>query len=322
MSPLDLLESFDDLAPEPDDFLSEVLKGLREKPKTLPCKFFYDEIGSKLFDQICDLPEYYPTRTEVALLETTSPEIARCVGRNAYIIEYGCGSVRKIRPLLDALDSPVAYVAVDISREHLIASAETLAQDYPDVEVHAVCADFTKPFTVKAHADARRVGFFPGSTIGNFRRDDAERFLENAAGFLGSGGAMVIGIDLKKDEKILKAAYNDAQGVTAAFNMNLLDRINRELDADFDLSKFRHEAHYNEEAGRVEMHLYSVEDQVVHVNGRRFDFAGGESIHTENSHKYSVDDFREMARRAGFSPEQVWVDSEKLFSIHYLTIPD
>lgn len=324
MSPYDLLQSFDDLAPESDDFLSEVIKGLREQPKTLPCKYFYDEQGSKLFDQICDLPEYYPTRTEIALLEEISPEIARHVGPHAQIIEYGCGSVRKIRPLLDALVDPAAYVAVDISREHLIASAEMLAEDYPDLDVHAVCADFTKPFTVKApvhHSAARRVGFFPGSTIGNFQPADARSFLSNAANFLGPGGAMVIGIDLKKDVAILDAAYNDSQGVTAAFNLNLLHHINQELEADFDVSKFRHKAHYNEGAGRIEMHLYSTADQSVHINGNSFNFTDGESIHTENSHKYSVGDFQEMARNAGFNPDHVWTDEARLFSVHYLTVP-
>lgn len=324
MSPLDLLQSFDDLAPETGDFLSEVIKGLSEPQKTLPCKFLYDEQGSKLFDQICELPEYYPTRTEIALLEKISSEIATRVGPNAHIVEYGCGSVRKIRPLLDALEDPAAYVAVDISREHLIASAEMLAKDYPDLDVHAVCADFTKPFAVSApihRAAARRVGFFPGSTIGNFQPADAHRFLSNAAKFLGPGGAMVIGIDLKKDVAILEAAYNDAQGVTAAFNLNLLKHINQELDADFDLSNFRHKAHFNEDAGRVELHLYSTTAQSVHINGNSFDFTDGESIHTENSHKYSIGDFQDMARKAGFEPEHVWTDDARLFSIHFLTVP-
>lgn len=324
MSPDDLLQSFDDLAPESDDFLSEVMKGLRAQPKTLPCKFFYDETGSKLFDQICELPEYYPTRTEIALLERIGPEIADRVGPHAHIVEYGCGSVKKIRPLLDALVEPAAYVAVDISREHLIASAELLAEDYPDLDVHAVCADFTKPFDVKApvhYSDARRVGFFPGSTIGNFQPEDARRFLANAATFLGVGGAMIIGIDLKKDVGVLDAAYNDSQGVTAAFNLNLLDRINQELGADFDLAKFRHKAHYNEEAGRMEMHLYSMADQSVRINGSSVAFADGESIHTENSHKYSVEEFQAMARHVGFEPDHVWTDDRRLFSIHYLIVP-
>jgi dimethylhistidine N-methyltransferase len=324
MSPHDLLQSFDDLAPEPDDFMAEVIKGLSREPKTLPCKFFYDERGSALFDEICDLPEYYPTRTEIALLESISADLARHIGPHAHLIEYGCGSVKKVRPLLDALVEPAAYVAVDISREHLLGAAKMLAEDYPDLDVHAVCADFTRPFEVRPPADrpeARRVGFFPGSTLGNFQPEDACRFLSNAVQLLGSGGAMVIGIDLKKDTEILEAAYNDAQGVTAAFDLNLLHRINTELGANFDVAKFRHRAHYNADAGRVEMHLYSMAEQSVLLNGTTFRFADGESIHTENSHKYSVEDFRAMARNAGFEPAGVWMDDAQLFSIHYLTIP-
>ena len=324
MSPHDLLQSFDDLAPESGDFRSEVVDGLSGRPKALPCKYFYDAKGSQLFDEICELPEYYLTRTEIGLLKEIGADLARHIGPHAHIIEYGCGSVKKVRPLLDALDRPAAYVAVDISREHLLEAANTLAADYPDIDVHAVCADFTKPFRVRPpihRPKARRVGFFPGSTLGNFGPDDAHRFLTRAAGFLGPGGAMVIGIDLKKDEAILDAAYNDSKGVTAAFNLNLLSRINRELGADFDVAKFRHGAHYNAGRGRVEMHLYSTADQTVHVDGSEFRFAEGESIHTENSHKYSIGDFRRMARKAGFEPAKAWTDGAQLFSIHYLTIP-
>ena len=324
MSPHDLLQSFDDLAPEPDDFRADVLGGLSDNPKSIPCKYFYDSRGSRLFDQICELPEYYPTRTEIALLNAISAELACHIGPHAHIIEYGCGSVKKVRPLLDALDRPAAYVAVDISRDHLLHAARTLAADYPDIDVHAVCADFTKPFSVRPphhRPDARRVGFFPGSTLGNFKREDARRFLARAAEFLKPGGAMVIGIDLKKDEAILDAAYNDAKGVTAAFNLNLLRRINRELGGDFDLAKFRHGAHYDAAQGRVEMHLYSVADQTVRVDGREFRFTEGESIHTENSHKYGVDEFRRIARQAGFEPVDVWTDDARLFSIHYLVVP-
>ena len=323
MAPHDLLESFDDLAPEPDDFMAEVLKGLGEEQKTLPCKFFYDERGSQLFDEICELPEYYPTRTEIALLNEIGGELAAKIGPQAHIIEYGCGSVKKIRPMLDALHDPVAYVAVDISRDHLLDAAQQLAADYPDTEVHAVCADFMKPFDVRPPSrrpDARRVGFFPGSTLGNFVHPEAEQLLANAVELLRPGGAMVIGIDLKKDVDILHAAYNDSQGVTAAFNLNLLHRINAELGADFEIEKFRHRAHYNEKAGRVEMHLYSTADQSVRLNGCAFDFAAGESIHTENSHKYGIEEFRDIARGAGFEPDYVWVDDAELFSIHYLTI--
>jgi len=324
MSSHALLESFDDLEPETGDFLSEVLTGLHATPKTLPCKFFYDEKGSKLFDRICELPEYYPTRTETALLEAIGGEVGKCIGPHAQIIEYGCGSVKKIRPVVDALDHPAAYVAVDISKEHLLAAATMLATDYPPLEVHAICADFVQPFPVTpptAYPDARRVGFFPGSTLGNFTPDAARAFLAGAAKLVGSGGGMLIGIDLKKDPAILNAAYNDAEGVTAAFNMNLLTRINRELGADFDLDQFEHHAFYNAGMGRVEMHLRSLCDQTVAIDGTGFEFTAGETIHTENSHKYDIEQFQAMARDAGFEPQRVWTDGADLFSIHFLTVP-
>lgn len=324
MSPHELLESFDDLAPESGDFLADVLAGLSQPQKTLPCKYFYDETGSRLFDRICELPEYYPTRTEMALLSAKGDEIAACVGASAQIVEYGCGSVRKIRMLLDALDNPASYVAVDISREHLLNAAAALAADYPGLEVHALCADFTKPFEVpptNGDPDARRVGFFPGSTLGNFSQRDAVEFLAGAAVSLGPGGGMVIGIDLKKDESILHAAYNDSQGVTAAFNLNLLRRVNRDLGGNFDLSLFRHVARYDAAKGRIEMHLTSETEQTVKIAGRTFRFREGESIHTENSHKYSIEEFQGIAREAGFAHRKVWTDPDRLFSIHYLEVP-
>jgi len=323
MSPHDRLESFDDLAPESGDFLDDVLAGLSRTQKKLPCKYIYDEKGSQLFDRICELPEYYPTRTEMALLEAKGDEIAACVGPSAQIVEYGCGSVQKIRLLLDALDAPASYVAVDISRDYLLHAAAALAADYPDLEVHALCADFTRPFDVPVGAnapDARRVGFFPGSTLGNFNRVDAVGLLTGAAESLGEGGGMVIGLDLKKDESVLNAAYNDSQGVTAAFNLNLLDRINRELGGDFDLDGFEFRAHYNEDKGRVESYLYSILEQTVCVDGQAFAFDKGEAVHTENSHKYSIEEFREFAEESGFTHERVWTDPDKLFSIHYLEV--
>lgn len=323
MSPHDQLESFDDLAPEPDHFLADVLTGLGRPQKKLPCKYIYDEKGSQLFDQICELPEYYPTRTEMALLEEKGAEIGACVGPSAQIVEYGCGSVQKIRLLLDALEKPVSYVAVDISREHLLNAAAALAKDYADLEVHALCADFTKPFDVPPVSNvpgARRVGFFPGSTLGNFNRKDAVEFLASAAQSLGAGGGMVIGVDLKKDEALLNAAYNDSQGVTALFNLNLLERINRELKGDFDIDSFTFRAQYDDVKGRVESYLYSSREQTVRVDGETFEFEMGESIHTENSHKYSIPEFRELARVAGFGHKQVWTDEEQLFSIHYLAV--
>ena len=323
MSPLDRLESFDDLAPEPDDFLADVLVGLSRPQKKLPCKYIYDEKGSQLFDQICELPEYYLTRTEMALIEEKGAEIAACVGPSAQIVEYGCGSVQKIRLLLDALEKPVSYVAVDISREHLLNASAELAMDFPELEVHGLCADFTKRFDVPPASKApgaRRVGFFPGSTLGNFDHKDAVEFLASAAQSLGIGGGMIIGIDLKKDDALLNAAYNDSQGITAQFNLNLLERINRELKGDFDIRSFTFKAQYEHVKGRVESHLYSSCAQTVHVDGETFKFDKGESIHTENSHKYSVPEFRELARSAGFDHKHVWTDAEQLFSIHYLEV--
>ncbi len=315
------LASFEDLAPDGDDFLAEVLKGLGDEPRHLPCKFFYDERGSKLFERICRLPEYYPTRTEVGLLRASASEIAALVGPDCQLVELGAGSSEKVRIVLDALDRPAAYVAVDISCDHLVRSAAALAADLPHLAVHAVCADYTKPFRVPAVegvANPKRVVFFPGSTLGNFTPDQAVGFLTMVAGVAGSGGAMVIGIDLKKDETILDAAYNDAQGVTAAFNLNLLVRVNRELDGTFALDAFRHHAFYDAAQGRIEMHLVSLKDQVVRVAGTEFRFREGEAIHTENSYKYSIPEFQDMARAAGFVPVQVWTDENDLFSIHYL----
>ncbi len=315
------LASFEDLAPDDDDFLAEVLTGLADEPKHLPCKFFYDEQGSKLFERICGLPEYYLTRTETGLLRASAPEIAALVGPDCQLVELGAGSGEKARIVLDALERPAAFVGVDISRDFLVEAMAALAADLPHLAVHAVCADFTKPFRVPAvegTSDAKRVVFFPGSTLGNFTPDRAVRFLAMAAEVAGPGGAMLIGIDLKKDARILDAAYNDAQGVTAAFNKNLLARVNRELGGTFALDAFRHHAFYDAAEGRIEMHLVSLKDQVVRVAGTEFRFREGETIHTENSYKYSVPEFQDMARAAGFVPVQVWTDENDLFSIHYL----
>lgn len=314
------LASFEDVAPDDDDFLAEILTGLGDEPRHLPCKFFYDEQGSKLFDRICGLPEYYPTRTEVGLLRASAPEIAALVGPDCQLVELGAGSSEKARIVLDALERPAAFVGVDISCDFLVEAMAALAADLPHLAVHAVCADFTEPFRVppvEGLSDPKRVVFFPGSTLGNFTPDRAVRFLATAAEVAGPGGAMLIGIDLKKDARILNAAYNDAQGVTAAFNMNLLVRVNRELGGTFALDAFRHHAFYNAQEGRIEMHLVSLKDQVVRVAGTEFRFGEGETIHTESSYKYSIPEFQDMARAAGFVPVQVWTDENDLFSIHY-----
>tara|TARA_B100000676_G_scaffold313301_1_gene393171 strand:- start:4626 stop:5591 length:966 start_codon:yes stop_codon:yes gene_type:complete len=315
------LTSFTDLSPPDDDFFGDVIAGLTAVPKTLPCKYFYDAHGSKLFDQICKLPEYYPTRTETALMREKALEMANAIGPGVQVLEYGCGSIEKVRILLDALVATASYIAVDISREHLRAAAETLAEDYPDIEVHAICTDFTQDFVIPGDIPGnRRVAFFPGSTIGNFERPAATAFLKQIATHVGDGGGLLIGADRKKDESVLYAAYNDSAGVTADFNLNLLTRINEELGGNFDLSAFAHSAPYNTSAGRIEMHLVSSRDQSVRIGGRMIKFANGEKIHTENSHKYEVGEFQELARGAGFSPKKVWSDAAALFSIHYFEI--
>ena len=307
-----------DLAPEQDDFLGAVLDGLGRPHKTLPCKFFYDETGSALFDAICDQPEYYPTRTELGILAAAASEIADLAGRGGALVEYGSGSSLKTRLLLDAL-APAIYMPIDISREHMLAACHTLAQDYPALHLMAVCADYTRPFRLPPTAPQnRRLAFFPGSSIGNFAPLEALRFLKNVAQQLAPGDGFLIGVDLKKDPAILNAAYNDAAGVTAAFNLNLLARCNRELGADFDLGDFAHRAFYNEAAGRIEMHLESTCEQRVQLAGQHFGFAAGETIHTENSYKYQPDEFRHLAVQAGFEPQHTWTDADKLFGVLYL----
>jgi len=317
------LAAFRDFEPEVTDFESAVLEGLSQVPKSIPCKFFYDQRGSRLFDEICGLEEYYPTRTELAILQRRRADIARLAGPGVQVVEFGSGASTKARLLLGALDRPAAYAAVEISREHLLAATMTLAREFPKVEIMAVCADYTRPFTVprpQRSPNAPRLGFFPGSTIGNFDPDEAQAFLAGAAGLLGTGSGLVIGVDLKKDTAILHAAYNDARGVTAAFNLNLLARINRELGGTFDLRRFAHEAIYNAPAGRIEMHLRSRIEQEVKVRGRRFAFSAGETIHTENSYKYGIGEFHSLAAAAGFRPVETWTDERGLFSLHFLRV--
>ncbi|MGH7045706.1 MAG: L-histidine N(alpha)-methyltransferase [Stellaceae bacterium] len=314
--------SFVDLAPGEESFRDAVLNGLARPHKAIPCKFFYDTRGSALFEEICRLPEYYPTRTEIAILEGNAGEIAAQMGSHCRIIEFGSGASDKARILLRALDRPAAYVPVDISREHLHQAALSLAGDFPDLPVVAVCADYTRPFAVPplSGPSGKRVGFFPGSTIGNFEPDPARRFLANCARILGPGGEMLIGADLKKDPRILEAAYNDRAGVTAAFNLNVLERINRELDGDLDLDLFAHFAVYNEAEGRVEIYVRSLADQWATIAGRPFAFTAGELIHTEYSYKYSVPEFRALAATAGFRPVDTWTDPGELFSVHYFRL--
>lgn len=314
------IENIYDFAPQEEDFLEAVSNGLSGEPKALPCKFLYDERGSKLFDEICELDEYYPTRTEERILRSNRGEIAGLIGEGAELIEFGCGSLNKVRILLDAMDKPARFIPIDISREHLLSSAEDLAKDFPDLSIVPVCADYTEPLALPNDVASKKVGFFPGSTIGNFNPADAVDFLGAIAGIVGKGGDMLIGVDLKKDEQVLNAAYNDAQGVTAEFNLNLLRRINDELGGDFELSAFEHEAFYSEDEGRVEMHLRSTRDQDVTIANDTYRFEKDETIHTENSYKYALEEFHDTAAKAGYAPVRSWIDDGGLFSVHYLTV--
>ena len=310
-----------DLEPERKRFRDDVVAGLRRSPKTLPCKYFYDERGSRLFEKICELDEYYLTRTELAILERSVAEMAECLGPRCMVIEPGSGSATKTRLLLEALASPVAYVPVDISRDVLLRSAESIDGAHPDLEVLPVCTDFTQPFalTTPKSAPARRVVYFPGSTIGNFDPAEVVRFLARLRALCAPGGAVLIGADLRKDHKVLEAAYDDEKGVTAEFNLNLLLRINRELGADFDLARFRHRAVWDETHGRIEMHLVSRAAQSVRVDGESFSFAADEAIHSESSYKYDLDAFAGLAGAAGFAVARVWLDERRWFSVQYLT---
>lgn len=308
---------FIDLEPHIDDFREAVLEGLGKPQKAIPSKFFYDELGSKLFEEICTLEEYYPTRTELSVLRDHASEIVALTGHDLHLVEYGSGEGVKVRVLIDAMDNPRSYVAIDISKSALLEAAERARQDYPQLPLVSICADYSDDIDLPELGHGEKLGFFPGSTIGNFRPEEAVDFLRHARHTL-DGGAMVIGVDLKKDEKILNAAYDDAEGVTAQFNMNLLARINRELDGNFDLSTFKHRAMYNAGEGRVEMHLVSGKKQDVSVGGQPFHFEEGEYIHTENSYKFTVEEFKAIAAEAGFQPATHWVDENNLFSVHYL----
>lgn len=309
-------------AAETSEFGRDMLACLGENPHAISPKYFYDAQGSKLFDRICELPEYYVTRTELAIFRRHIGEMAALIGPEAEVIEFGAGSLLKARLLLDVLEAPHGFVAIDISGEHLNAACRDLQRSYPALAVEAVVADFTHPETLPlGHSSpGRRVGFFPGSTIGNFSPVQATRFLVAAARLL-RGGGLLIGVDLVKDPALLHAAYNDTAGVTAAFNRNLLVRANRELGCNFAIDGFRHYAFYRPELQRIEMHLISAETQQISLDGRCFRFAPGESIHTENSQKYTVDGFRALATACGFLPRASWCDEHGLFSIHWLESP-
>ncbi len=301
-------------------FYGEVLQGLQQAQKTLPSKLFYDERGSQLFEAICQLEEYYLTRTETAIMQAHISEIASLLGRGCVLIEYGSGNSQKTRLLLEALSDPVAYIPVDISETSLRRSAATLAAAYPGLAILPVWADYTHPFTLPPipRPRARRVAYFPGSTIGNFYPDQAVAFLQRIAQITGPNGALLIGVDLKKDAGALHRAYNDRAGVTAAFNLNILVRLNHEFGADFQPDQFIHYAFYNELEGRIEMHLISRKTQTVHMGEHTIPFKAGETILTEVSYKYTLEEFQHLAAQAGFSLGRVWTDAGHQFSIQYL----
>lgn len=310
--------SFYDAHPGVASLREEVLRGLRQLPRAIPPKFFYDARGSALFDQICDQPEYYQTRTEMAILRSCVPELVTHIGEACVLVELGSGASKKVRLLLEGL-KPSGYVGVDISREFLLDSTRRLASDYPWLEVHAACVDFTHGLVIPLCEDQlNKVAFFPGSSIGNFVPDDAQHLLQDIGELVGRGGHLLIGVDLKKDVRRLNDAYNDAAGITEAFNKNLLHRIRAELDSDLDPESFDHYAFYNPLEGRIEMHLISRVSQVVNVEGQRFAFERGEGIHTENSYKYSVAGFGELAATVGFRQQAVWTDPDALFSVQLL----
>ena len=309
-----------DRAPGRSALLAEVMAGLAERPRRLPSKLLYDERGSELFDRICELDAYYPTRTELSILRRHAPEMAAFAGPDCLLVEYGSGSSQKTRLLLDALERPAAYVPVDISREHLARSAGALAREYPELEVLPVCADFEARLALPTprRRPARRIAFFPGSTIGNFTPEDAAAFLLRVRELVGPEGGLLLGADLVKERHLLERAYDDPEGVTAEFNRNLLRHLNRALGADFDLERFRHEARFREDPPRIEMHLVSDGAQRVRVAGEVLELAPGESLCTEYCHKYRLEDVAALARDAGFRTERVFTDGRSWFSVHAL----
>ncbi len=313
-----------DLEPATSDFLAEVIAGLTSAPRTLPSKYFYDERGSDLFQQICELPEYYITRTEREILRNYGGEMAASIGANAELVGFGTGAGTKTRMLLGQLENPIAYVPVDISKQRLLDSAEALHREMPSLEILPVCADYLQPLRLpRSSRKAEHVAvYFPGSTIGNLEPPIAQDFLRRVCRLCGHSGGLVIGVDLQKSPEILEAAYNDSAGVTAEFNQNLLVRANRELGADFDITQWHHRAIYNREIGRIEMHLLSAREQTVHLGGEEFRFAPGEKIITEFSYKHTQEGFIALAATAGFRFSHVWTDPRKLFAVFHFVVAD
>lgn len=299
------------------DFYRDVMKGLTKEQKYLPSKYFYDERGSDLFEQICELSEYYPTDCEMEIMRNDIDEITGMIGKDVQLIELGSGSSIKTRLLLEHCENLAMYVPVDISGSFLKEVAGKLSAEFPDVEIQPVAADYTTQFEIpESDSINKKVVYFPGSTIGNFTRSRASKFLTSVGKNLSPGDGLLIGVDLKKEVGVLEAAYNDSKGVTAEFNKNILTRLNRELGADFDVDRFQHRAFYNSKKGRIEMHLESLTDQHVQLNGQQISFQKGETIHTENSHKYRIEEFEEIAGDL-FKRQKTWTDSREYFSVHY-----
>ena len=305
-----------------DEFHSTVLGSLRNRPRSIPPKFFYDARGSELFDLICTTPEYYPTRTETGILDESGAEMAEHIGVSCVLIELGSGSAGKTPLLLRHLSNEAAYVPIDICEPHLLPSTQRLGTMFPEIRMHPLCADYTRlsGVSIEGYAGRRRVIFFPGSSIGNCTPVEAVQLLRHAAHMVGTNGAMLIGVDSKKSPAILNAAYNDAAGYTAAFNLNLLARMQRELDARLEPDDFAHYAYYNAAMGRIEMHLVSQKRQSICLDDEIFQFNEGETIHTENSYKYTANEFQQLARKAGWHPKMLWSDHDGLFNVHYLSL--
>lgn len=303
------------------DLLADVTTGLSSDPRELACKYFYDERGAALFQKICEQPEYYITRTEIDILDRHRAEIASQLGPNIELIGLGTGAGTKTRILIEALNKPAVYVPVDISEKQLRKSTALFQKIFPHLEILPVCADYLQPVVIPSsrHKAARNVVYFPGSTIGNFEPDEAVEFLRRIANVSCQGGGLLIGVDLQKDRNVIEAAYNDKAGVTAQFNLNLLARINRELGADFDLTRWQHRAIYNSEAGRIEMYLISAADQTIHIGDQEFHFRTGERILTEHSYKYSPEGFIALAGKVGFDFVKLWTDDARLFGVFYFS---
>jgi len=303
------------------DFLADAIAGLSSNPRTLPCKYFYDERGAALFQKICELPEYHITRTEVEILDRNRADIASQLGSNVELIGLGTGAGTKTRILIEALDCPAVYIPIDISEKQLVESTVLFRKVFPELEILPVCADYLQPVAIPSaqHKAARNIVYFPGSTIGNFEPDEAVEFLRRIANVCGASGGLLIGVDLKKNRSALEAAYNDRAGITSQFNLNLLERMNRELAADFDLDQWRHQALYNSTDGRIEMYLISEMDQFVHLDEQKFHFRRGEKIITEFSYKYEPEEFAALADNAGFKFNRMWTDDARLFGVFYFT---